>query len=91
MATIDNKVDLRLECARLALNSGKKDYIKVAKKLEEYIQGDSNLPETSNPNELLEKVLDLCKTTSQPITDFISQKESEKETDNKMAYGFIGC
>jgi hypothetical protein len=91
MATIDNKVDLRLECARLALNSGKKDYIKVAKKLEEYIQGDSNLPETSNPNELLEKMLDLYKTTSQPMTDFISQKESEKEADNKMAYGFIGC
>lgn len=91
MATIDNKVDLRLECARLVLNSGKKDYIKVAKKLEEYIQGDAKLPETSNPNELLEKVLGLSRIPSRPTTDFISQKESEKDTDNKMAYGFIGC
>lgn len=87
MAIIDNKVDLRLECAKLALNSGKEDYIKVAKELEGYIKGDSNLPETSNPNELIDKLLEMHK----PVTDFIAKKESEKDTDNKMAYGIITC
>lgn len=87
MAIIDNKVDLRLECARLALNSGKEDYIKVAKELEEYIKGDSNLPETSNPNELIDKLLEMQK----PVTDFIAQKESEKETDKMTAYGIVTC
>lgn len=87
MAIIDNKVDLRLECARLALNSGKEDYIKVAKELEEYIKGDSNLPETSNPNELIDKLLEMQK----PVTDFIAKKESEKDTDKMTAYGIITC
>lgn len=87
MGIIDNKVDLRLECARLALNSGKEDYIKVAKELEEYIKGDSNLPETSNPNELIDKLLEMHK----PMTDFIAQKESEKETDKMTAYGIVTC
>lgn len=87
MAIIDNKVDLRLECARLALNSGKEDYIKVAKELEEYIKGDSNLPETSNPNELIDKLLEIHK----PVTDFITQKESEKETGKMTAYGIVTC
>lgn len=87
MAIIDNKVDLRLECAKLALNSGKEDYIKVAKELEEYIKGDSNLPETSNPNELIDKLLEMQK----PVTDFIAKKESEKETDKMTAYGIVTC
>lgn len=87
MTIIDNKVDLRLECAKLALNSGKEDYIKVAKELEEYIKGDSNLPETSNPNELIDKLLEMQK----PMTDFIAKKESEKETDKMTAYEIVTC
>lgn len=87
MATIDNKVDLRLECARLALNSGREDYMALAKELEEYVKGDSKLPETSNPNELIEKLLEMQK----PVTDFIAKKESEKETDKMTAYGIVTC
>ena len=69
-----DKLNIRIEAARLAVESGadKETFDEMAKVIEKYISGTLDLSEYDNPNATMEKAMDLFK---------MNRHEEEKASD----------
>lgn len=79
---MNSKLELRIEAARLAVESGAENFSLKAKEIYSFIEGKTDLPEVYNPNDLLQATMSQwaksndknCKDEKKEIVDTEEKK-----------------